>query len=117
MALRTWGRVADEYGNLTWVEVVTDSNGMSDAVWVTALIQALKLNINESPFNSNYGINARQSIVTQIFPDFYVTQTQRQFSQYFASLLISKVQGTIDPTYNVSIITHSGAKIMTQIAT
>lgn len=115
--MRTWGRTYDEYGNATWVEVVTDPNGLNDAVWITTLIQCLKLNIGESPFYANYGINARQSVVSQIFPDFYVAQTQRQFAQYFASLIIAKVQGNPTPTYNVSIITHSGAKIGIQIAT
>jgi hypothetical protein len=115
--MRTWGRIYNEYGVPTWVEVTTDANGYNDAVWLTTLIQCLKLNIGESPFYANYGIAARQSVVTQVFPDYYVNQTQTQFAQYFASLLISKVPGTPTPTYNVNVVTHQGATISLQIAT
>lgn len=103
-------------GNATWVEVVTDTNGYNDAVWITTLIQTLKLNLGESPFYANRGIPAQQSVITQIFPDFYVNQTQQQFAQYFASLIIAKEPANPTPTYNVNIITHSGAKIGLQIA-
>ena len=108
--MRTWGRVGG-----VWQQVTTDSNGLNDAVMVTTLIQCLKLNINESPFYANYGINAQNSVVTSIFPYFYVAQTQQQFAGYFASLIISK-QNSPTPAYNVSITLHSGAKINTQVA-
>jgi hypothetical protein len=110
--MRTWGRVA---GSSTWQEITTDSNGLNDAVMVTTLCQCLKLNINESPFWANYGINAQQSVVTSVFPDFYVNQTQAQFSGYFASLIISKTTSPV-PVYNVAITLHNGAKINTQVA-
>ena len=88
--MRTYGRVKNSDGSLTWVEVQTDANGHDDYVWLTTLIQCLKLNIGESPFYASYGIPARQSVLQQIFPDFYVTQAQIQFSPYFSSLVVSK---------------------------
>jgi hypothetical protein len=111
MALRTWGRV-----NGIWEEVTTDANGYNDAVWITTLIQNLKLNLGESPFYANNGIPAQQSVLTQIFPDFYVAQVQQQFSQYFASLIISKVAASLTPIYNVSIITNQGEKVAFPVA-
>ncbi len=116
MSLRTWGRTYDAYGVPTWVEVTTDDNGYNDAVWLTTLIQCLKLSIGESPFYANHGIPAQRSIIQQIFPDFYVTQTQAQFAQYFASLIISKVPDRQDPTYQVNVVTHQGSKIALEIA-
>jgi hypothetical protein len=78
------------------------------------LIQVLKLNLGESPFYANYGIPAYKSIVQQIFPDFYVAQTQQQFAPYFASLTIVK-ENSPTPTYNISVITHNGAKILASV--
>ncbi len=94
-----------------WVEVETDENGNNDLVYVTALIQVLKLNLNESPFYASFGIPAQPSVVQQVFPDYYVSLTQQYFSQFFASLLISKQADSATPTYQVYVTTHQGTKI------
>ena len=112
--MRTYGRITNPNGTKTWVQVTTDANGFDDMVWLTTLCQCLQLNLNESPFFANYGIPAHQSVVTQVFPDYYVMQTQQQFSKYFASLLISKVPG-VNPVYNINVITNQGVKINTSI--
>lgn len=112
--MRTWGRTYDEQGNATWVQVSTDANGMNDAVWVTTLIQCLKLGLGESPMFANYGIPAQRSVLTQIFPDFYTYQTQSQFAQYFVSLTVRKRTSPI-PTYDITAVTHSGAVIEARI--
>ena len=113
--MRTWGRVYDANNNPSWIEVTTDSNGFNDAVWLTTLIQVLLLNQGESPFNANYGIPAEESVMYQIYPDMQVQLTQQQFAQYFASLTISKVSNVGRPYYNISVITHLGAKIAQQV--
>ena len=114
--MRTYGRAYNKSDNTyTWVEVNTDANGFNDAVYVTTLIQCLKLNLGESPFNANYGIPAQQSVVTQLFPDMYVMQTQQQFAPHFASIVIAKVQNMLAPYYNVNILTHLGSTITRQI--
>jgi hypothetical protein len=119
--VRTWGRVY--IPNLpigppnnpgVWTEVTTDANGFNDDVWVTTLIQTLKLNLGESPFYANYGIPAHPTIVSQVLPDFYVAQVQQQFSSYFASLLIARTSAD-PPTYSVSIIKHNGVKLLLQV--
>lgn len=115
--MRTYGRVTNEDGTKTWVAVETDSNGFSDNCWLTTLAQCLKLNLGESPFYSNYGIPQYQTIVTQVLPDYYVMQTQTQFAPYFASLTITRVQGSYPPVYSVAAVCHSGAIIDTTIAT
>jgi hypothetical protein len=114
---RTWGRTFDEFGNSTWVGVSTDANGLNDQLNLTWLCQVLKLNLGESPFYANWGIPAQQTVVTQVFPDYYVMQIQRQFATAFASLAIARVPGSIPPTYNVSVVTHSGAVLTQTVAT
>lgn len=112
--MRTYGRVYSELGVPTWVVVETDAAGNNDAVYLTTLIQVLKLNLGESPFYANCGIPAQQSVVTQVFPDFYVSLVQAQFAPFFASLTITKVQSS-SPTYDIAITTHTGASIAVQI--
>lgn len=114
--MRTWGRVTDANGNKTWVAVETDENGDSSYVWLTTLIQTLKLGLGESPFYAQYGIPAQQSIVQQVYPDYYVNMTQQQFAGYFASLTISKVDGVINPTYNIEAVFFNGVSIQENIA-
>jgi hypothetical protein len=109
--MRVYGR---DVKTGAWVEVQTDDTGANDYVYITALVQCLKLNINESPFWANWGIPAQQSVVQQIFPDFYVALMQQRFSPYFASLQITKVQSTT-PTYNVSITTNQGVKMAVSV--
>ena len=114
--LRTWGRITDSLtGKKTWVEVTTDAKGFDDWVWLTTLVQCLKLNLNESPFYANYGIPAKQSVVQQLFPDYYVSITQQQFAPYFANLIIAK-QNTTTPTYNINVVTNFGVKIAQTVA-
>lgn len=106
--MRTWGR---RNNTGTWYEIQTDAKGFNDLIYLTTLAQVLFLNIGESPFYANYGIPGEQSVLTQIFPDFFVAQTQQQFSQYFASLIISKEPPTRakpDPTYDIRVVTHQG---------
>ena len=113
--MRTWGRTYDELGNPTWREVTTDANGDNDAVYLTTMIQVLKLNLGESPFFSNYGIPAQQTIMTQIFPDYYAAQVQQQFAPFFLKCVITRVPNTVAPVYNVAVTTNSGAQIAAQI--
>lgn len=115
--MRTWGRDYNEDGTYQWVEVTTDANGFNENVYLTTLVQALKLNLGESPFYANYGIPQYQTIVTQVMPDYYVMQTQTQFAPYFASLSINRVQGSFPPAYQVNAVCHSGAVINQTIAT
>lgn len=113
--MRTWGRVPNPNGGAPlWAEVSTDANGLNDNVWITTLIQCLKLGLGEDPFFANYGINAQQSIMTQIFPDYYTYQTQSLFAQYFVSLTVQKTRAAT-PTYNINAVTHSGVVIEEQI--
>ena len=113
--MRIWGRTTDEHGNKTWVKVETDQNGNNDAVYLTNLVQVLKLNLGESPFFANYGVPAQRSVLTGIFPDYYTYQTQAQFTQFFVSLTVKKLQSTT-PTYNITAVTRSGAVIEEEIA-
>ena len=114
--MRTYGRIPFQ-GGLQWVEVNSDQTGSDDYVWITTVIQNCKLILGESPFFANYGIPSEQAVMQQLFPDFYVTQIQQRYSQYFASLVISRVPDTVNPTYLVNIITKNGAQVQVSIAT
>ena len=114
--MRTYGRILDSSGNLIWTQVDSDDSGNFEYGYVTTLIQCLKLSLGESPFYANYGIPSQRAVIQQVFPDFYVMTTQQQFSALFASLQISKVEGTLNPTYNVNVITIQGTKIQQQVA-
>ena len=114
--MRTWGRVTDANGNKQWTAVETDDSGDSSYVWLTTLIQTLKLGLGESPFYAQYGIPSQQSIVQQIYPDYYVNMTQQQFAGYFASLAISKVDGAANPTYNIDVVFFNGVSYQEQVA-
>lgn len=123
--MRTYGRVLVEPTVLdpetnrpktVWVEVDTTPTGFNDYVYITTLIQVLKLNLGESPFYANFGIPAKASIVQQVAPDFYAMRTQQQFASQFASLTIARVpapDGYVKdtPTYNVAVTTNEGLKL------
>lgn len=112
--MRTWGRTYAEDGSYTWVKVETDANGFNDMVMLTTLVQVLKLNLGESPFFANWGIPAKQTIVQQVFPDYYVAMTQQQFSSAFASLIVAK-EDSATPKYKINITTHDGVKLNAEV--
>ena len=105
--MRTWGRVQNTG---EWVEVSTDAQGNNDAVWLTTLAQCLLLGLGESPFFANYGIPAQQSVITDIFPDYYVIMTQQQFAQSFGSLIVTRLNDP-EPTYNINVVTNQGVQL------
>lgn len=124
--MRTYGRTQDVLtGKKKWWIVTTDINGFNDSVWLTDLAQVLKLNLGESPFFANFGIPAHASVMTQVFPDFYLSRTQQQFASHFASLIITALpveQGSADseatgqdgapaPRYYVNVLTNYGSRI------
>ncbi len=113
--MRTYGRVKQDDGSVKWVKIETDPNtGLNDEVYLFTLVQALRLNLNESPFYANYGIPAKPSIIQQIAPDFDMWKTQAQFAPYFASLIVTKLESQT-PTYNINVTTNQGQTLQIQI--
>lgn len=122
--MRTYGRIVPDplFPDVKqWVEVDTDENGFDDMVWLTTVIQTIKLNLGESPFYADYGIPAHASVVSQIAPDTYLSRIQQQYAPYFLSLIISKQPDALDergipsPSYLVSVITKYGAFLSAQV--
>lgn len=109
--MRAYGRIVDANGNKQWVVYQTDANGFNDSVFLCALEQWILLNLGESPFYANAGIPAIQSVVTQVFPDFYVMQAQAYFAKFFPSITINRVAGSNPPIYNGTVLTHAGANL------
>lgn len=113
--MRVYGRVTNPDGSLSWQVVQTSASGDNSLVYLTALTQCLLLSTNESPFYAANGIPAQQSVLQQVFPDYYVALTQQLFAPYFASLRVSRsstnVGGVPQPTYQVNIITNQGTKL------
>jgi hypothetical protein len=118
--MRVYGRVYSELGVPRWVEVSTAADGSNDYVYVTALVQWLKLNVGESPFYANAGIPAQQSVITQVFPDYYLMLAQAFFAPLFASLIINKIhaldrRGVPYPAYQINLTTHQGVTMALQV--
>jgi hypothetical protein len=111
--VRVWGRVTATDGTKTWVEVSSNSQS-PDAVYITALAQVLKLNLNESPFYANFGIPQYQSIQQQVPPHYWVMKIQQRYAPFFASLAIIPQTGT-NPTYLIRAVLHSGAAISVEV--
>ena len=124
--MRTYGRSQDVLtGRKRWWVVTTDANGFNDSVYLTDLAQVIKLNLGESPFFANWGIPAHESVMTQIYPDFFLTRIQQQFSGRFASVILTPLpvdQGTEDsytagqgggpaPRYYINVLTNYGSRI------
>ena len=101
-----------------WVVIETDANGSNDLVYATALCQCLLLNLNESPFWANSGIPAQQSVLQQMYPDFYVNRTQQLYAPFFASLQIVQptTQPPAPPVYNITALLNSGTVFNATIA-
>jgi hypothetical protein len=122
--MRTYGRIVPDplFPDVKqWVEVDTDENGFDDMVWLTTVIQTIKLNLGESPFYANYGIPAHASVMSQVAPDSYMSRIQQQYAQYFLSLIISKQPDALDergipsPCYLVTCITQYGAFLSAKV--
>jgi hypothetical protein len=120
--MRTWGRIRNTLtGVKTWVEVTTDAAGFNDMVYLTALVQVCKLNLNESPFYASWGIPAHPSVVNQIPPDYYMALIQQRFSPQFLALTMTRMPNAVDdsgrpaPFYYISVITHVGAFLETNV--
>lgn len=113
--MRTWGRVYAADGTYQWVAVTTDAAGSDENVWLTTLIQCIKLNLGESPFYANLGIPAQPTIMTQVYPDYYMSAIQQWFAPFFAALTISR-ERTFTPTYNVGVTFKNGTSITVPVA-
>lgn len=114
--MRTWGRITGADGRRQWVAVETAESGDETQVWLTTLVQTLKLNLGESPLFTQYGIPAQQAVMTQIYPDYYVNMVQQQFAQHFASLTVQRVTNTGDPVYQIDVVSLHGATYQERIA-
>jgi hypothetical protein len=106
--VRSYGRNA----NGQWVEI-TDTG----YIWLATLAQCLRLQEGESPYFANYGLPARESVMSQIAPDAGIAKTQRQFAPYFSSLVVSRVAGAPVPTYNITAVFLNGEVIQSSVAT
>lgn len=105
--MRTYGRTAAGQ----WVVITEPSY-----VWLATLAQTLRLNEKESPFYANYGIPARNSVMTQVAPTIAISKTQSQYAPYFANLSITKDEFAADPTYNISAVFQNGTVFQQQVA-
>ena len=120
--MRVYGRTRDVLtGAKTWHVVTTDARGFNDMVYLTNMVQVLKLNLGESPFYSDWGIPARDSVVTQIYPDYYVALTHQRFAARFMSLMLQKLEDTLDetgrpsPSYHFEAVTNYGATLVDDV--
>jgi hypothetical protein len=116
--MRVYGRIVPNIlypYKKKWVVVETDANGFNDMVYLTNMIQVIKLNLHESPFFANWGIPAHASVMTQIAPDYNINLIQQRFAKYFMSLTLTNLlnrfdeDGKPEPAYQFTVITQYGA--------
>lgn len=107
-------RLFEQKWDLSQGEVVIVDAGY---IWLATLAQTLRLNTNESPFYSDYGIPAHTSVMTQIAPNVAILNIQQKFSQYFQSLSIYLQANAVQPTYNITAVFLNGTTIQTVVAT
>lgn len=105
--MRTFGR--DNTG--VWHEVTTDSSGFDDDVYLTTLAQVLTSDINESWLYPELGIPARQSVIGNTHPDYFVDRVRAYFAQFFAniSILTTTDTQTNTPIYYVDVLKNDGS--------
>jgi hypothetical protein len=118
--MRVYGRIVPDplYPHKKkWVEVTTDANGFNDMVYLTNMIQVIRLNLGESPFFANWGIPAHTSVLTQMAPDYYMTLIQQRFAPYFTLLILTNLPNRFDgdgrpaPAYQYNVVTKYGATL------
>jgi hypothetical protein len=116
--MRVYGRIVPDPlypDRKKWVEITTDDNGFNDMVYLTNMIQVIRLNLGESPFFSNWGIPAHASVMTQIAPDYYMTLIQQRFAPNFTLCILTNLPNRFDedgrpaPSYQYNIVTKYGA--------
>lgn len=127
---RTYGRKTDGQGNMLrtanggyqWIEINTDQTGHDGYVRLATLAQCLQLVKGESAFYSQFGISTPSAIISQVYPDYDVHTTQQQFSQYFASLTITRSpngrvedDGSVSPVYNITAVLMDGTELSTTV--
>lgn len=102
--MRIWTRQHQPDGTRRWVAV--DRNQATIA-W---LQNALLLQLGESPFWADWGIPVNKTLVSRIWPDYYMTLTQERFADYFASLTITQDPNPADdnPTYRITALFPDG---------
>ena len=112
---RVWGRRTADDGTRSWEAFETDAEGYNDAPYFIWLQNVLLLNLNESPFYSDWGIPVQQTLATSVFPDYYTSQTQQRFSQYFPSCVIARVSSSA-VSYSVNITTSRGIQVSQKLS-
>ena len=74
-----------------------------------------------SPFFADYGIPARESVVTQIYPDFYVQLIQQRMAPHFMSLMLEHRPDALDetnrpmPHWHFEAVTNYGSTIVDDV--
>ncbi|MXV44309.1 hypothetical protein GS501_04520 [Saccharibacter sp. 17.LH.SD] len=100
--MRVWTRQHQPDGSRHWVAVD------GDQAIIAWLQNALLLQLGESPFWVDWGIPITQTLLTQVWPDYYTTMTQQRFAGYFASLTIIREPQSDNPAYRINAILPDG---------
>lgn len=102
--MRVWTRVMGSDGKRTWQPVDNDQGNIA---W---LQNALLLQLGESPFWTDWGLPVSKTLVSQIWPDYYLNMTQQRFRDVFPTLQVTRqrVDGQSDPVYSIRAILSDG---------
>ncbi|QDH14162.1 hypothetical protein E3E12_08125 [Formicincola oecophyllae] len=110
--MRVWTRQWQPGGKRRWVATT------GNQALIAWLQNALLLELGESPFHVDWGIPVTNSLVTRIWPTFYLEQTVGRFRDYFASLQVAPTAGADTengpPDYTISAIFTDGTPYPSQ---
>lgn len=102
--MRVWTRVRQSDGTRRWQAVDGDQ---ANIAW---LQNALLLQLGEAPFNAEWGLPIRDTLVTQVWPDYYVNLTKQRFRDTFPMLQITRERNgkQADLGYSVRALLNDG---------
>ena len=79
-------------------------------IWVTIVKHELQLRVGESPFFSDAGIPAEDSIIAQQEPDFHVNNVKRRYEAKFRRFDIVK-RSIVPLIYDIALTTRNGDNV------
>ncbi|GBQ07532.1 hypothetical protein [Saccharibacter floricola] len=102
--MRVWTRIKQPDGSRRWQAVDGDE---ANIAW---LQNALLLQLGEAPFSTDWGIPVSQTLVTRIWPDYYLNLTQERFRETFPMLQITRQQNDSNPnpSYVIRALLNDG---------
>ncbi|UMM63143.1 hypothetical protein [Aristophania vespae] len=103
--MRVWTRQFQSDGTRKWVAV---TGNQAIIAW---LQNNLLLQLGESPFYADKGLPVTQSLISRIWPDYYLNQLQEFFRDYVSTIQITRDTSVVNDglSYKILVIFKDGS--------